>query len=48
MDIYSKGERDRYSKKKVIIDKKKKKKKLWPQTINKTYHDGWSSNNKAS
>ena len=23
MDIYSKGERDRYSKKKVIIDKKK-------------------------
>ena len=40
MDIYSKGERDRYSKKKVIIDKKKKKKKLWPQTINKTYHDG--------
>ena len=30
MDIYSKGERDRYSKKKVIIDKKKKKKVVAP------------------
>ena len=40
MDIYSKGERDRYSKKKVIIDKKKKKKKFWPQKNKKTYHDG--------
>ena len=47
MDIYSKGERDRYSsKKKVVIDKPKNKKVVAPD--NQQDLSWWCSNNKAS